>query len=215
MRGCNEEVQAQVFPLMRFAMVRRLLVALLVPLTLFVLMVTTWAVPTHHVEPDPDLDAVADLDAPWSCNATFRVSQGHHGATHDGWGRYAWDFSTPEGTTITAPAAGVVRFVRDDSRLYGCDPRFGWDANYVVIDLQNGYDVLLLHLMADSALVEVGQPVEAGQPVGQVGNSGWVCGTHLHMQVQRRCESWWCPSEPATLQGRLPDRGDLLFRQCG
>ena len=165
-------------------------------------------------EPTSHEAALVDLQAPWSCGSTYRISQGHEGTTHDGWGRYAWDFSTPEGTLLRAPAAGVIRALRDDSQAYGCDPRFAWDANYAVIDLEDGHDVLLLHLQPGSALVKEGQRVEVGDPIARVGNSGWVCGTHLHLQVQRTCRSWWCPSQPATLQGETLERGALLTRTC-
>jgi hypothetical protein len=30
-----------------------------------------------------------------------------------------------------------------------------------------------------------------------VGLTGWVCGAHLHMQVQSTCDSWYCQSFPA------------------
>ena len=159
---------------------------------------------------------LTDLQAPFACDTAFRVSQGHHGRTHRGWGQFAWDFSTPEGTLLTAPVDGTVRMVRDDSTRYGCDPSYGWDANYIVLQVNDQVEVLLLHLQADSALVEVGDFVLAGTPLARVGNSGWVCGTHLHLQVQRSCSSWWCPSLPATFEGNLaPARGDhLQARAC-
>lgn len=156
----------------------------------------------------PDPSPIMDLEIPWSCDEEYRVSQGNDGRTHHGWGQYAWDFAIPLGTTVTAPAAGVVRKVRDDSTRYGCDAAYGWDANYVVIDVGDGHDVLLLHLEAGSALVEKGDYVVPGQPVAKVGNSGWVCGPHLHMQVQKSCTSWWCPSVPGRFKGGLnPETG--------
>ncbi len=186
-----------------------LAIAIFLASALALLAITAGALPT----PAPDSD-LPSLQPPWECGYTSRVTQGHDGTTHAGYGKYAWDFSLPEGTPITAPAAGVVRKVRDDSTLYGCDPRYGWDANYVVIDLEDGHEVLLLHLQADSALVSVGDQVAPGDPIARVGNSGWTCGTHLHMQVQRTCNSWWCPSQKATLNGAVPQRGDHLRRQC-
>lgn len=176
---------------------------------LFVLTIPISFVPigtSHAHEP-----VVTDLEIPWSCDDEFRVSQAHNGKTHQGWSQYAWDFATPEGTVVTAPVDGTVRKVRDDSTRYGCDSSYGWDANYVVIDMHDGFDVLLLHLQADSALVSEGDEVRRGQPLARVGNSGWVCGTHLHMQVQRTCTSWWCPSVPASfVDGYLPERGHHL-----
>ena len=159
---------------------------------------------------------LTNLQAPFACDQSFRVSQGHHGRTHRGWGQFAWDFSTPEGTLLTAPVDATVRLVRDDSTRYGCDSSYGWDANYIVLQVDDEIEVLLLHLQAGSALVASGDRVSAGTPIARVGNSGWVCGTHLHLQVQKRCTSWWCPSLPATFEGNFsPDRGDhLQARSC-
>lgn len=198
-------------------MIRRALFAFIAITTLLAFSFLPRLIVTATVQPAPEppgIQAAADLMAPWSCGSTYRVSQGHEGATHGGWGRYAWDFSTPEGTLLTAPAAGVIRAIRDDSHSFGCDPRFAWDANYAVIDLEDGHDVLLLHLQPDSGLVKEGQRVEVGDPIARVGNSGWVCGTHLHLQVQVTCESWWCPSRPATFGGGIPNQGALLSRSC-
>lgn len=152
------------------------------------------------------------LASPFPCEQNFPVSQGNHGRTHNGWGKYAWDFSTPVGAPIVSPVAGEVIRVRDDSIRYGCDPSFGWDGNYILISIDEETDLLLLHLEANSARVEVGDQVDIGTPLAKVGNSGWVCGTHLHVQVQRRCNTWWCPSLPASFEGgKNPGRGEFVL----
>jgi hypothetical protein len=138
------------------------------------------------------------LDLPWPCGTTYRISQDHNTGSHKGKGSWAWDVHISDGSLVTAPADGVVRMVRDDSTRFGCDPKYAWDANYVVLDFGTGYEALFLHLKAGSVRVRPGQSVRAGEPIGEVGNSGWVCGTHLHFQIQKTCESWWCPSVPAS-----------------
>ncbi|RAL24720.1 hypothetical protein DL240_00480 [Lujinxingia litoralis] len=171
------------------------------------------ASPQAHPAPTTPAPEVAELSLPWECSAAYRVTQTHDVGSHKGLGRWAFDFDLPEGTPVSAPAAGEVRMVRDDSTRHGCGPEFGWDANYVVIDLLNGYDALLLHLEADSVTVKPGDKVEAGQVVGRVGNSGWVCGTHLHFQIQRSCSSWWCQSVPAEFADYpAPSTGQELTR---
>ncbi|RDV39870.1 M23 family peptidase [Bradymonadaceae bacterium TMQ3] len=170
---------------------------------------------SHHsdTQAPPPLPELGQLELPWECSEAFRVTQTHDVGSHTGLGTWAFDFDLPVGTPVSAPAAGEVRLVHDDSTRHGCGPEFAWDANYVVIDLQNGYDALLLHLDAGSVTVKPGDKVEAGQVVGRVGNSGWVCGTHLHFQVQRSCSSWWCQSVPAGFaEHPQPQTGQELSR---
>lgn len=117
----------------------------------------------------------------------------------------------PEGHVVTAPADGVIRMVRDDSTRHGCGPDYAWDANYIIVDFENGTEALFLHMKAGSARVSVGQRVQRGEPLAEVGNSGWVCGTHLHFQIQQTCSSWWCPSIPANFTDvGAPERGTTL-----
>lgn len=74
--------------------------------------------------------------------------------------------------------------------------RLADEANYLTIVGEDGLEVLLLHLERGSLEVRPGQRVERGQRVGRVGRTGWTCGDHLHVQLQRPCERWWCQSVP-------------------
>lgn len=118
--------------------------------------------------------------------------------SHLGKGAAAWDFALPVGTPILAPAAGTVRKLRQDSTIYGCDPKYAYDANYIIIEFGDGTEGLFLHLDANSSELAVGDKVEVGDPLGKIGMSGFTCGPHLHFQVQETCDSWWCSSVPAT-----------------
>ncbi len=182
--------------------------------SLFALLIT--ALTLASLMPAVALASEHELELPWSCHQAYRVSQGHESGTHTGFGAWAWDFDIGEGTLVTAPADGVVRMVRDDSTSHGCASEFAWDANYVVLDLGAGLDALFLHLRAGSARVIAGQSVRRGEPLGEVGNSGWVCGTHLHFQLQQSCRSWWCPSVPATFfDAGDPTKGQrLVSKNC-
>ncbi len=141
--------------------------------------------------------AAPPLRAPWTCGATYEVSQAHNTGSHVGKGSNAWDFALPVGTTVVAPANGVVRMVRQNSSRYGCSPAYAYDANYVIIAFKDGTEALMMHLQANSVVVKVGDHVKAGEPIGKIGMSGYTCGPHLHFQVQRTCNSWWCTSVPA------------------
>lgn len=167
---------------------QRCTVARLVPV-LCALCVSLLAVPAGAAPP---------LRAPWTCGQTHAVSQSHNVGSHLGKGKNAWDFALPVGTPIVAPAAGVVRKVRQDSTRYGCSSSYAYDANYVIVAFDDGTEALFLHLQAHSSPLKVGDRVEVGDLVGKVGMSGWTCGPHLHFQVQKTCDSWWCPSVPAS-----------------
>ena len=144
------------------------------------------------------VSAAPPLRAPWTCGETFSVSQSHKTGSHVGKGALAWDFAMPVGTPIIAPAAGTIRAVRQDSTRYGCDSSYAYDANYVILAFDDGTELLFLHLQANSSPLSVGDRVRAGDMIGKVGMSGWTCGPHLHFQVQKTCDSWWCSSVPGT-----------------
>ncbi|PJB35541.1 MAG: hypothetical protein CO108_25320 [Deltaproteobacteria bacterium CG_4_9_14_3_um_filter_63_12] len=145
--------------------------------------------------------ATPPLMVPWPCGTTYSVTQGHNTGSHTAEGSWAWDFGIPVGAEVAAPAAGQVRRMRMDSTRSGCDAAYANDANYVIVDFGDGTEALFLHLQANSSSLQVGQSVQAGQVVGRVGLSGWVCGAHLHFQIQNTCASWWCQSIAASFVG--------------
>lgn len=120
---------------------------------------------------------------PWTADVTYQVTQGHHGGSHTGNGSWAWDFGLPRGTPLLAAHDGVVRRVKGDSTIGGCDPAYGNDANYVIVDRGDGVETLYLHL--DTVAVTAGQAVTRGDLLGTSGQTGWSCGAHLHFQAQR------------------------------
>lgn len=78
------------------------------------------------------------------------------------------------GTPIIASAAGTVTSVVYGTTGYGyC----------VIIDHGNGIQTRYAHMLEGSVLVSVGQYVEQGQQIGQIGSSGDVTGPHLHFEV--------------------------------
>ena len=82
------------------------------------------------------------------------------------------DFPAPVGTPVNATASGVVVFS-------------GWDGGYglsVVIEHGSGTRTLFGHLSGVS--VGSGDPVNAGQVIGQVGSTGRSTGPHLHYEIR-------------------------------
>jgi murein DD-endopeptidase MepM/ murein hydrolase activator NlpD len=81
------------------------------------------------------------------------------------------DFAAPYGTAIHAVAGGVVVSTAYDGS-YG---------NKTVIRLPDGTTLWYCHQSAIA--VHVGQRVEAGQFIGNIGTTGNVTGPHVHLEV--------------------------------
>jgi murein DD-endopeptidase MepM/ murein hydrolase activator NlpD len=82
------------------------------------------------------------------------------------------DLAATAGTPVLAALPGVVSRVAEDEG-YG---------RHVVVTHANGAESLYAHM--EEAKVTVGQRVEAGQPLGLVGNTGRSTGPHLHFELQ-------------------------------
>ncbi|MER2030307.1 MAG: M23 family metallopeptidase [Solibacillus sp.] len=91
------------------------------------------------------------------------------------WGRYHYgiDIARPTNYTIKASDNGVVKTAGKHA-TYG---------NYVVINHKNGFETLYAHLSRID--VQVGQIVEQGSALGQMGSTGRSTGTHLHFEVHK------------------------------
>ena len=82
------------------------------------------------------------------------------------------DYAVPAGTTVKAPADGVVVETGYDSKL----------GKFVYIDHGKGVISKFGHL-SDNSVVEKGQVVTAGQAIAKSGNTGNSTGAHLHYTV--------------------------------
>jgi murein DD-endopeptidase MepM/ murein hydrolase activator NlpD len=98
-------------------------------------------------------------------------------------GEYALDFKMKEGTTVCAARGGVVEGLRQDSKAGGLKPEMLSEGNYVIIRHPDGSQGLYWHLQQGSVRVAVGDTVEAGQPLGRSGNTGYSAFPHLHFEV--------------------------------
>jgi murein DD-endopeptidase MepM/ murein hydrolase activator NlpD len=98
---------------------------------------------------------------------------------------YAYDWAMPVGTTVCAAREGVVVGVRQDSDAGGAYPVFLSCANYVVIRHGDGTYAEYVHLKKNGVQVALGATVQAGQPIGLSGNTGFTAQPHLHFAVYR------------------------------
>ena len=89
------------------------------------------------------------------------------------------------GDTVVAPCAGRVISSSDglaDLPVPEMD-REHMAGNHVILEC-DGRWVLLAHLRRGSVLLAAGDSVEAGEPLGQVGNTGNTGEPHLHVHAQ-------------------------------
>ncbi|MDX1548956.1 MAG: M23 family metallopeptidase [Lysobacter spongiicola] len=116
-----------------------------------------------------------------------RVDQGFGGgfSHQDPENRYAMDFAVPSGTSVLAARAGVVMQAEAGFEHGGLDrAALAGRANFVRVLHDDGTMALYAHLQPGGVLVRVGQHVEAGQPLGLSGATGFASGPHLHFAVQ-------------------------------
>ncbi len=88
------------------------------------------------------------------------------------------DYAAPAGTPIYSIANGTVIHVGDGIG--------GRSSNLIVIAHEiNGekYTSWYVHMYDDGVFVNVGDEVEAGQHIGDVGSKGYSTGPHLHFEI--------------------------------
>lgn len=90
------------------------------------------------------------------------------------WGEFhkGQDLAAPIGTPIVAAASGSV---------IAAGPASGFG---LWVKLQHPGGVVTIYGHINRYLVHVGQTVQAGQPIAEVGNRGQSTGPHLHYQVE-------------------------------
>ncbi len=91
------------------------------------------------------------------------------------------DFGADYGTPIYAAQGGVVILAE----------WYGGYGNTIVIDHGNGITTLYAH--CDSVYVQPGDRIVQGQPIGEVGSTGFSTGPHLHFELRAQGE----PIDPA------------------
>ncbi|MBD3250518.1 MAG: peptidoglycan DD-metalloendopeptidase family protein [Candidatus Pacebacteria bacterium] len=101
--------------------------------------------------------------------AAGRITQGYR------FYHKAIDIANSGGGPILASDSGVVT-------LAGWPDGYGY-GNRIIVDHGNGFVTLYAHLSVIQ--VRVGQRVNRGDVIGQMGNTGRSTGTHLHFEIRR------------------------------
>jgi murein DD-endopeptidase MepM/ murein hydrolase activator NlpD len=134
-----------------------------------------------------DAGQAANYYLPYPADKSYQVTQSWQVGSHaDRLNGYAVDFGMSVGQDVAAVAPGrVIRSSRGKvtTNIGGCSSSYDQYARYVVIDHGNNESSLYLHLSEES--VSVGDTVTQGQIIGKSGQTGWVCGPHLHFTFQK------------------------------
>ena len=98
------------------------------------------------------------------------------------------DLAAPIGTSIVAPANGIVIATDTDCSTHGsfgntCGMGYGNYILMIVRDSGSTYGALYGHMQNGGVLVSVGQSISKGQMIGKVGNSGSSMGAHVHAEL--------------------------------
>ncbi len=112
------------------------------------------------------------------------------------------------GTPVVAPASARVHYSTDGAPDH-VPGKISWDlrnpvGNSVVFKLETGTYLVIAHLKPGSVLVEAGDDVREGEPIGACGNSGNTSEPHIHIHHQRQDPK----SRPINFSEGLP----LYFR---
>lgn len=138
-------------------------------------------------DPYAVLDTALVYAWPFPKGKEYKVIQGYHGSfSHNkDNSRYAIDFSLQVGDTVCAAQDGLVVSILQGNTLGGADRKYRPYANYITLYHADGLITQYVHLAPNSALVEVGNRVQKGQPLALSGKTGFTDGPHLHFNVYR------------------------------
>ncbi|HEX6982424.1 MAG TPA: M23 family metallopeptidase [Balneolaceae bacterium] len=130
-------------------------------------------------------DSLYRYSLPFPEGNSYELIQGNNGEfSHNvPSSQYAFDFKMPIGSIVTAARGGVVGYVEEDFPAGGTEEKFLSKANRVLVCHDDGSVSMYVHLKQNGALVQVGDPVYAGQVIGFSGNSGYSSTPHLHFAV--------------------------------
>ena len=121
-------------------------------------------------------DAIVTCTSPYG----FRVAPTVKGSSNHA----GLDLAVAGGTNIYAAKSGTVIETRNDVQTNTTnDPSVPSSGNYVKIKHEDGTMTAYLHMKPGSVTVNVGDTVNQGDKIGEVGTTGASTGYHLHFTV--------------------------------
>ena len=136
---------------------------------------------------DPSLPVNSTpIEFPFSRGRDIKILQGYDGSfthNHD-FSKFALDFSMPVGDTLYAATSGYVIEMMEGYKYGGNDESWIEFGNKIMYyDPQSNRFFLYSHLIQNGSFVTEGEYIEAGQPIGLSGNTGYSSTPHLHFAV--------------------------------
>ncbi len=125
----------------------------------------------------------------WNCG-----TKRYNNHTGNDFGAGSWD-GMDAGRDLTASAPGLVTFTLDGEadRCTSGDCGSNTKGNQVWVRHPDGKETVYAHMKIWSVAVQVGDWVECGQLLGQMGSSGWSTGPHIHFAVWSLSGTWHDP----------------------
>lgn len=127
------------------------------------------------------------------------------------------EFYNATGTPVLAAADGVVAYAGDDEAT-AFAPWTHFYGNLIILEHTSpcGETYYTLYAHLSQIGVQVGQNVQAGQSIGEVGMSGSAIGSHLHFEVRTDPMDYSTTRNPLLYLEPLPDAtGNLLAVLAG
>jgi hypothetical protein len=94
------------------------------------------------------------------------------------------DFKMKPGTKVCAAREGVVEAIKEDSDAGGLKEEYLSQGNHIIVRHPDGSVAMYWHLQKEGVIVNAGDSVKKGQPIGLSGNTGYTAFPHLHFEVQ-------------------------------
>ncbi len=138
---------------------------------------------------------------PYRTGSAYPVEQSYGGiVSHNENSVYAIDFGMSVGTEVCAAREGVVVGLYEKSDKGGPNEAFNKTSNYVLIRHEDLTLAGYYHLQKDGVLVRLGQKVERGEVIAYSGQTGFVFGPHLHLEVFKALDGKTAQSFPLKFQ---------------
>lgn len=142
----------------------------------------------HYTLGDPQAEQRPDVQyrPPVAGERRYLITQAFSGqfSHQDEQNRYAVDIAMPVGTPVYAARSGIVMDVKNDYFKSGTKQAFKSRANSIRILHEDGSMAVYAHLALETAQVNPGMFVKAGELIAYSGNTGYSSGPHLHFAVQ-------------------------------
>ena len=156
------------------------------------------------------------IGLPFPINKEYQVIQGYNGKfSHNALtSKYAIDFNLKIGDTIVSVDHGYVVGVIEDYKKYGTSKKWlkSDKSNFITIyHPHTGLFTQYVHLEYQGSMVELGDYVEKGQPIGICGMTGFTTTPHLHFNVKIPTKEYGLISTPIEFENGL--KGEDLTRK--